>query len=275
MNTPAGQTSRGPSPWERVDLSTPMIDLHLCALVVAGADDAMIAEVGGRYRHAVDPEEIPVRCWVVNAKRPTSPTVRAFTTVSALAASQGIRADRAMLLPPFLEWQPREAPHVLDRNGDRYCLTRVLDHLPEPRTSRAQSQVDEVRAEYGRLLGDVAYRIEASALFDSAVPTTRAFETALALWADSEGKPEAEVLRLAAMVRVTFETARAHAETVGLAHLPTEAQDPARRAAGAARLARSAPSEPERQAAQAQVTRILSSLALYYLPTPRAGELTP
>lgn len=69
-------------------------------------------------------------------------------------------------------------------------------------------------------------------------------------------------------MELAFETARAHAETVGLAHLPQQARDHARRAAGAARLARAAATEAERAAAQDQVVRILRSLALYYLPDP-------
>lgn len=145
------------------------------------------------------------------------------------------------------------------------------------RRAEATDRVDEVKAVYGQMLSDIAYRIENSALFDSAVPGTRAFETAMALWSDVGPRtPDAEVLRLSAVVKVTFDTARAHAETVGIDHLPLTARAEAGRAAKAARLAAGAKTDAERAAAQEQVVRILSSLSLYYLPDPgRLGRVLP
>ena len=72
---------------------------------------------------------------------------------------------------------------------------------------------------------------------------------------------------------MTFDAARANADTLGLDHLPVTARDDARRAAGAARLAAGAATEAERAAANAQVVRILGSLALYYLPDVDRGQL--
>lgn len=95
--------------------------------------------------------------------------------------------------------------------------------LPSADAARdaAIARVADVRALYGRMLSDVAYRIENSALFDHAVAITNDFETALTLWADvTDDTPASEVVRLAAVVKVTFDTARAQAETVGLGHLP-------------------------------------------------------
>lgn len=92
------------------------------------------------------------------------------------------------------------------------------------------------------------------------LPTAARFESALAIWAQE--------------VRVTFEAARSHAETVGLAHLPVQARSAARRAAGAARLATESDNPAERLAAELQVNRILGSLALYYLPAGFRAAVT-
>lgn len=81
----------------------------------------------------------------------------------------------------------------------------------------AVHQVDEIRALYGRMLSDIAYRIENSPFFDSSVPTTRQFETSLAMWSDViPSTSDDEVVRRSAVVAVAFGTARSHAEVVGL-----------------------------------------------------------
>lgn len=138
--------------------------------------------------------------------------------------------------------------------------------------SSAIVRVASVKAEYGSLLSDIVYRIENSALFDDAAPLTREFQLALIRWDDAqaEGDP-ATMQRVAAEVELSFRTARSHAETVGLSHLPATAQPRAERALKAARLGKNAESRSEREAALAQVARLLDSLALYYLPS--SGEV--
>lgn len=196
--------------------------------------------------------------------RPVPP----FATIAALGLERGIRLTRAFLADTA-GWRGRSPGFLID--GVWTTPASAAARLPTADASRdaAVARVADVRALYGRMLTDIAYRIENAALFDSAVPTTRAFETALVLWADvTAATPSAEVLRRAGVVKVTFDTARTHAETVGLAHLPQQARDQARRAAAAARLARKGSTPAERAAALEQVVRILRSLALYYLPDP-------
>ncbi|MDO5092881.1 MAG: hypothetical protein Q4D79_05580 [Propionibacteriaceae bacterium] len=148
-----------------------------------------------------------------------------------------------------------------------YLLPELLDSRPA--ASAAVALVDSIKEEYGRLLSDLVYRIEAPAFFDPADELTRQFTTALIRWdTASETLDQAELGALAAEIRVAFDAAKAHAETVGLAHLPAEAQEPAGRALKAARLAAGAKSPGERDAAQRQVVELLESLALYYLPRP-------
>ena len=121
------------------------------------------------------------------------------------------------------------------------------------------------------MLAAIAYRIENSALFDSTVATTRQFHTALALSSDvTSNTSDEEVIRRSALVTVAFDTARANAETIGELHLHYTARGPARRAAGAARLANSSTTETERDAAHSRVVSILRSLALDCLPDPAA-----
>lgn len=197
--------------------------------------------------------------------------VPGFTTVESLALARGLVPGAAFHLPG-LSWRGVLPPRVLE-HGRTISLADARARLPRDAGPRAAAvtRVDETRATYGRMLSDISYRIENSALFDSAVPTTRQFETALALWVDvSEHTADDEVVRRSSSVVVAFGAARAHAETVGLGHLPMTARDGARRAAGAARLARSSTSDAERESAQLRVTSILRSLALGYLPDPAA-----
>lgn len=178
---------------------------------------------------------------------------------------------RRIVTVPTPEWPLRGAPRIPTPNGV-LTFKDLVRHGPPAsvRLQGALAMADQVKTTYGRMLADVAYRIEQSALFDSAVPTTRSFNNALAVWndLDHETASENDVVRLAGTLRLAFETARAHAETIGLDHLPATARADARRAAGAARLAVGAETDAERAAAQEQVVRILRSLALYYLPGP-------
>lgn len=139
---------------------------------------------------------------------------------------------------------------------------------------RAQERVAAVKAAYGALLSDLAYRIENSALFDPAVEQTREFTLLLARWDDDHARlPADEVAALARNLEVAFDAARAHAEALGLTHLPETARADAHRAAKAARVAQGATLDGERAAALERTNRILATLALYYLPTPEEAQL--
>ncbi|MCB0887135.1 MAG: hypothetical protein KDB41_10210 [Propionibacteriaceae bacterium] len=279
----------------QVPLDTPVDEVD--AVVLVAGDDVLVVacepgrDIAAARRGVVAAGEVRVRQWRNSGPFPRhrGRTVPTYATLASLGVAQELITERAFridgvrwrgLLAPVLlsyEWVDEVAARrgrrpVAEREMERG--TSLADFLaalpprPDPRREN-QERVAEVRAVYGRMLADVAYRIENAALFDSAVETTRQFETALAMWSDvAPTTPDDEVRRRAAMVALTFDTARAHAETVGLAHLPQQARDRARRAAGAARLARAATTDAEQAAAQDQVVRILRSLALYYLPDP-------
>lgn len=154
------------------------------------------------------------------------------------------------------------------RGSDDFPSSNREDAAPTP-----QDRVHVVKTEYGRLLTDICYRIENSALFDTAVAETSRFQVALVSWDSLEtGALDAE--RLAAEVEASFAAARTNAEKLGWTHLPATAREPARRARLAAVTALGDGPEGERAAARARVATILGSLALYYLPpvdpdTPR------
>lgn len=157
-----------------------------------------------------------------------------------------------------------DASQILARL-DTAAAPAEAEHSPEA----AHARVARVKEALGELTTDVLYRIERSALFDSSVPLTRQFQLLLMRWDDEAPKLGAVALdRLSFEIELAFDTARDHAETVGLAHLPSTARPAARRALKGARLARRATSDGERAAALTQVQRLLASLALYYLPAP-------
>lgn len=136
------------------------------------------------------------------------------------------------------------------------------------RRKLAFERVATIQSAYLALREDIVERIERPALFDPAVPATAEFEAALVAFQDvTQDTPTERVDELASEVEVTFNVAQANAERLGLAHLPEDVRDDARRAAKAARLAQGATTEGERVASLHQVKRILDSLALYYLPT--------
>lgn len=193
-----------------------------------------------------------------------------YLPISGACLSRGVVPQRIVAVPTP-EWPELRAPRIAV-NGGYLTLKDLVDAGPPAsvRLQGALAMADEVKTTYGRMLADVAYRIEQSALFDSAVATTRSFDNAMAVWddLDTDHAPEDEVVRKAGMLKLAFANARAHAEMVGLSHLPATARNEARRAAGAARLAAGAKTDAERAAAQQQVNRILRSLALYYLPDP-------
>ena len=202
--------------------------------------------------------------------RPNTKRHPEYLPISGACIAAGLVPRRIVFVPDAV-WKITGKPYVLGPSG-RVLFRDLVRHGPlaSVRLQGALAMADQVKTTYGRMLADVAYRIEQSALFDSAVPTTRSFNNALAVWndLDHEAASENDVVRLAGTLRLAFETARAHAETIGLDHLPATARADARRAAGAARLAVGAETDAERAAAQEQVVRILRSLALYYLPGP-------
>lgn len=136
-------------------------------------------------------------------------------------------------------------------------------------SEEALTQINEVKEEYGRLLSDLAYRVEFSALFDAASPATEELTLALfdwdSTWAQLDGQGRA---KLAGRVGKAFQEAKAYAERVGLQHLPRSAHDKASRALRAARVAADRrAAKGERDAALRVAVEILDDLALYYLPT--------
>ena len=172
------------------------------------------------------------------------------TAISHGAGSASLYSDEQILAR--LDVLPAQG-----RSGD--------DHSPDA----ARARVARVRETYGEMATDIIYRIEHSALFDTSVPLTRSFAVSLMRWDDEVDRLGAAALdRLSREVQVAFDTARDHAETVGLAHLPSTAQPDARRALKAAHLATRAATDGEREAALRQVTRLLESIALFYLPAP-------
>lgn len=192
-----------------------------------------------------------------------------FATPSTLALPHGLHVRRAVLLPG-IRWRPLLAPEVDLGQGREVRPGEAAAEVGRlPVSDRSSRIVDEVTDEYARLLTDLTYHITNSALFDSEVASTREFDRALLAWQDLPADaPGAQRQEAASLVRLTFATARAHAELVGLDHVPAEFRGSATRAAKAAALAERASSAPEREAALDQVGRILVSLGLYYLPAP-------
>lgn len=271
-DSPDPATSEDPRPWEEIRLDT-RVELLDRAFVIALRDDEYVAMgIASDARRSLSSIHMAdVLSWRNGGEWPRfhSRSVPTFTTVESAALAHGLSPLRAFRLPRLL-WRGPLPPRVVDGNA-RISLAEAVARLPAQGNPRAAAvdDVAEIRALYGRMLADIAYRIENSALFDSAVPTTRQFETALALWADvHEGTTDEEVTRRAVMVDIAFRTARSHAETVGFGHLPAASHNSARRAAGAARLAQSSPSGAERDAAHLRVVSILRSLSLSCLPDP-------
>ena len=187
---------------------------------------------------------------------PTGDPMPLAQVLTNLRATAGVSYSEARALG----WAPRPG-------GTRPPLTSPRPASPPPPSPKMR--IDRLKLTYGELLSDIAYRIENSALFDNAVPVTRDFQVLLMRWDDEQaGLPAAERATLARQLELAFDTARDHAETVGLSHLPSTARQDGERAVKAARLAARATSEGERKAALEQATRLLSSLALYYLPRP-------
>lgn len=146
------------------------------------------------------------------------------------------------------------------RIGEERRFAFELPPVPDAVNPTPAERVTVVEAEYGRLLADIVYRIENSALFDAAVAETTRFQVSLITW-ESVGDEAA-----ATEVEEAFFAARHKAEQLGLGHLPETARDKAGRAVKAAETALAAEHPGEREAAGRSAAQLLASLALYYLP---------
>ena len=198
----------------------------------------------------------------------------------------GASTDAAILwsslaLPLLLVFLPRLGPvqvRSLDQlpltagNVVEYAQRRLSGAHPEaleerPHRERVLERIADIRAEYGELKLDVVKRIDRPALFDGAAEPTARFLSALVRAEDGAADlPLGALESLASELEVSFEVAKSNARAVGIAHLPEEHRDDARRAAKVARLAQESPNEGERRAAIEQLGRILESMALYYMP---------
>ncbi|MDO5093912.1 MAG: hypothetical protein Q4D79_10930 [Propionibacteriaceae bacterium] len=130
--------------------------------------------------------------------------------------------------------------------------------------------VDEVKAEYGKLLSDIAYRIEYPALFDAREPLTERLTLALFDWDSEPGRADAtELSALANTIRSAFQAAREHAERIGMRHFPAEVRDQAATALQTAKVAGDpSATAAERSTALQHTIRLLDALALNYLLSP-------
>lgn len=193
-----------------------------------------------------------------------SPQVKAFVSVLLV-----------LLALTGLFVRPRSTPavtHTFNTADGRYALEHLLDDRPA--AAAAREVVEEIKEEYGRLLSDIGYRIEFPALFDPADDAAGRFTRALIRWDTQQANLDgSELGTLAAEIRVAFEAARSHAETVGMDHLPEGARADAGRALSAARLAESGATPGERRAAMERAQEILAKLAIYYLPNPAETQL--
>lgn len=175
--------------------------------------------------------------------------------------------------PPATIVRP-SSPQTGRRFPSELLPSAALAQIPPAESASGVSpaeRVGVVKAAYGAKLGDIVYRIENSALFDSSVPETQRFQVALLAW--DESTPDAE--RLATELEAAFDEALRVAERLGVDHLPETARDAARRAAKVAAVALGEAPAAERVAARTRVAEILGSLALYYLPAvdPAAPSL--
>ncbi|RRD03369.1 hypothetical protein EII34_14350 [Arachnia propionica] len=185
-------------------------------------------------------------------------------TVGFLVALLGVPLVMVAFTPPRVPGQ--EKLGVTASNIHAYALAVERGELwrgalPAGAPVRPGTQVERIRQEYAELRSDLLYRLENPALFDPAVPTTAAFETALVEFVDSPTSQAADV------VEIRFQVARQHAERTGLRHVAPAQRGEVARAVKIARLAQDASSPGERVAALTQLQRVLESLALYYLPS--------
>lgn len=278
------------TPWTLLSPDVPLHVLSGLALLVSPAQPrhgevrAVQVTAGGPYRTA------SIRYAILGADdAPRTAEAPAVRRLNEFCADKfGQRLDHVLVVPG-ISWSrriglfaPRTATAVRGDESeqlfDAHHLVSRIAALPlpegapppagaDPSATAAQARIDAVKAAYGELAADIAYRIECSALFDTSAPLTRQYELLMLRWEDDRARLSPDDLeRLAREVSLAFDTARGHAEAVGLTHLPTTAHADAGRAIKAAHLAKNAATDGERTAAMAQVVRLLDSIALYYLP---------
>ena len=136
----------------------------------------------------------------------------------AMTLPEGLTTDD--LYPGLRELSPQKAAFH----------SYVLGSVPAPdepgiAIEVAHERTSELKAEYGALLSDVVYRISNPALFDATVPESREFHLLLMQWDDAVSEATDEDLdALSRELTLAFSTARAHAERVGMDHLPWRAR---------------------------------------------------
>ena len=162
---------------------------------------------------------------------------------------------------------------VYTMDGQVYSLKDF--ELPADRSMNADERVDAVKEEYGRLLSDIAYRVEFPALFDAGDPCGEKLALVLFEWDSTSARLEAgEKIEMAVAIETAFRVAREHAERVGMRHFPPEARGRAEKVLHCIRVARdTAATSAERRAAMKAAIDLLEDLALYYLPGPEEARL--
>ena len=174
--------------WQPLPLDTTVKVLAGADLMAVDGDDFVVASI-----EAVDPQPLAldlalaaVYTWRNGGDSPRhrERQVPEYTTVESVVLAHAVMPTAAFYLPG-LRWRGRLSPLVIDQ-ATTISLTAAFARLPRTSGPReaAIARVAEIRALYGRMLADIAYRIENSAFFDSTVATTRQFQTALALWSD-------------------------------------------------------------------------------------------
>ena len=162
---------------------------------------------------------------------------------------------------------------VYTMDGQVYSLKDF--ELPADRSMNADGRVDAVKEEYGRLLSDIAYRVEFPALFDAGDPCGEKLALVLFEWDSTSARLETdEKMEMAVAIETAFRVAKEHAERVGMKHFPPEARGRAEKVLHSIRLARDrAATSAERRAAMKVAIDLLEDLALYYLPGPEEARL--
>ncbi len=230
----------------------------------------VLAHTAVRSTSAAEPSRIR---WPISGSRLAFPKMVALIAVVLVAAVLLRQPSLLLFAVPLAAsaWWQRDGGKLMLQPAviqDSWQLvpSQVMARIPLDATPIGPTSLDRVgvvKAAYGELLSDIVYRIENSALFDNAHPSTNRFQVALLTW--DAASPLA--VQMADEIEDSFVAARHDAEQLGLTHLPLTARSSASRAAKAAKVALSDAPKTERSAALARTDEILTSLAVYYLPT--------
>ena len=202
--------------------------------------DFVLAHTSVRPTSAAEPSRIR---WPISGSRVTLPAM-ATIVIAVVLAAMLLRQPALLLFALPLAasaWWQRDARHLLLQPAviaDSWQLLppHVMARVPIDATPAGPSPLDRVevvKTTYDRLLSDVVYRIENSALFDNAHPATNRFQVALLTW-DATSPHAAQ---MADEIEGSFDVVRHDAEELGLTHLPRTARSSAHRAAKAAAIA--------------------------------------